>query len=247
VLNSEQRCEAAIPAQVDFWNTWNAEAREAAIDEVSIDQSQTVRNWLRKLGRTDLDIIDVGCGAGWMCGHLLPFGNVTGVDLSDEVLGRAAKRLPTVKFVPGDFMSLSFPEEAFDVAVSLEVLSHVSDQPAFVKKLASILRPGGQLMLATQNRPQLERNDVPPPAPGQIRQWVDRDELSALLSKDFVVQEIFSITPKFNRGFLRYVNSGKLNRAISAAGLGIVSRQVKKYQENKGLGWTLMALAQKVV
>lgn len=245
MLKSQQRSDAAIPLQVDFWNTWNAEAREAGVGEVSIKQSQCVLNWLSSLGRTDLNIIDVGCGAGWLCGQLLPFGRVTGTDLSDQVLGRAAQRVPSVKFVAGDFMSLSFAKEAFDVAVSLEVLSHVSDQPAFLAKLASSLRPGGYLMLATQNRPQLERNDLPPPAPGQIRKWVDREELTTLLSKAFVIDELFSITPSFNRGFLRYVNSQKLNRALSIAGLGVVSRQLKRSQESAGLGWTLMALAHK--
>jgi len=80
------------------------------------------------------------------------------------------------------------------VIVTLEVLSHVEDQPAFVAKLATLLRSSGQLMLATQNGPVLQKyNRIPSPGPGQLRRWVDREELTALLSKDFQVIELFSV------------------------------------------------------
>ena len=83
-----------------------------------------------------MDIIDVGFGAGWFCPQLTHFGRVTGTDLSDEVLARAKRRVPDVNFVPGDFMDLDFGANSFDVIVALEVLSHVADQRAFIRKLA---------------------------------------------------------------------------------------------------------------
>lgn len=243
MLNSAQRLDAPMTTQVDFWNTWNAEAREAGVGQVSLEQADCIARWLQALQRTDLDILDVGCGAGWLSARLAPFGNVTGTDLSDQVLQRAAVRWPNVRFVAGDFMRLDFPESAYDAVVLVEVLSHVADQPALLGKIARLLRPGGQLMLATQNRPALQRNDIPAPAPGQIRKWVDSVELRDLLSADFDVAEIFSITPTFNRGILRYLNSQTLNRAFSKARLTAASRMLKQAQERAGLGWTLMARA----
>jgi hypothetical protein len=100
-------------------------------------------------------------------------------------------------------------------------------------------------MLATQNRPALEQNDIPPPAEGQIRQWVDRDELLTLLSERFEVIEMFSITPQFNCGWLRYLNSRKLHSLLAALGLSAINRFIKDRQEKAWLGWTLMALARK--
>lgn len=245
MLKSQQRSDAPLPAQVAFWNEWNAATREASVEKVCIEQADTVLAWLRSLDRTDLDIIDVGCGAGWLAPRLTQFGKVTGTDLSDQVLARAAVRAPSVKFVAGDFMNLDFANEAYDVVVSLEVLPHVKDQPAFLAKIAAMLRPNGYFMLATQNRPQLERNDIPPPEPGQIRRWVDRHELKALLSRGFEIEELFSITPKFNRGYLRYLNSQKLHLLASAVGMGAVTDWLKKRQEKAWRGWTLMALARK--
>jgi SAM-dependent methyltransferase len=231
-----------IPLQQQFWNDWNASTREQSIDVVSTDQARVVTGWLNRLGRKDLDIIEVGCGAGWLCGDLRPFGRVTGTDLSDEVLTRAHARLPDVNFVAGDFLALDFPAAAFDVVVTLEVLAHVHDQRAFVSKLAQLLRPGGYLMLATQNRTVLQRyNRIPPPGPGQLRQWTNKEELGLLLARDFKVAEIFSITPRANKGLMRILHSRTFNRPIRA----LVGDRVDRFKESIGLGWTLMTLARK--
>lgn len=240
-----QRANAPLREQVEFWNRWNASTRETAIGRVSEEQADCISNWLRGMGRRKLGIIDVGCGAGWLAGRLTEFGDVLGVDLSHEVLERAARRVPSARFVAGDFMTMDLPAAHFDVAVSLEVLSHVADQAAFLARIASLLKPGGQLLLATQNRPALLLNDIRPPAPGQIRQWVDRRELAGLLSASFHVEEMFSLTPQFNRGVLRYLNSGRFDRALCAARLSLISRAIKSWQERAGLGWTLMARARR--
>ncbi len=195
-----QRHDAPMNDQVAFWNQWNTETRERSIERVSLDQRDAVCAWLDELGRNDLEILEVGCGAGWLCQTLTAYGSVTGTDLSHGCLERAAQRSPSVRFVAGDFMALEFDEAGYDVIVCLEVLSHVADQRAFIARMASLLRPGGYLMLATQNRPQLERNAITAPKPGQIRHWVDRYQLSDLLSPDFQIRAMFSLTPKCNRG-----------------------------------------------
>jgi 2-polyprenyl-3-methyl-5-hydroxy-6-metoxy-1,4-benzoquinol methylase len=195
---------------------------------------------LSRLGRRDLNILEAGCGAGWLCPDLKRFGSVVATDLSDEVLERAQRRNPEVDFRAGDFMQMEFGSKRFDVVVTLEVLSHVFDQQAFVSKLARHLRPGGLLMLATQNRTVLQRfNRIPPPAEGQLRHWLDKDELLTLLETEFRVEELFSITPRANRGFMRVVNSEKLNRPVRA----VIGRRLDRVKERMGLGWTLMALA----
>jgi ubiquinone/menaquinone biosynthesis C-methylase UbiE len=222
-----------LAAQRAAWERWNAETREQRLGEVSTDQRDYVVAWLQRLGHTDLDIIDVGCGAGWLCPSLVNFGRVTGTDFSADVLARAQVRMPEVRFVAGDFMSLPFEASSIDVVVSLEVLSHVADQPAFVAKLAQLLRPSGMLMLPTQNRPVLERlNRVPPPEPGAIRQWVDRDELNALLSPYFDVWELNAITPRANRFPLEACFQQQSGQSAE----GVVRRGPKAFQGTSWLG-----------
>lgn len=237
--------QPSIIQQQKFWNHWNAATRENRIDRVSLEQADLTVSWLRAIGARDIDLIDVGCGAGWLCARLTEFGRVVGTDLSDEVLARAARRCESVEFVAGDIMALDFGARQFDAAISLEVLSHVADQPAFMDKIAGMLKPGGHLIIATQNRPALMRNDIPPPQPGQLRRWVDRHELKALLRPHFELLELRSITPMFNRGFLRAVNSSKLQRLAAALKLEPVGKTVIQVQEKAWLGWTLVALARK--
>ena len=228
--------------QRDFWNKWNV-SREETRGRVSTEQREIILRWLDQIGRRNLDIIEVGCGAGWLCADLVKHGRVVGTDLSDDVLARAAQRLPEAEFIAGDFLALDFGDRQFDVVVTLETLTHVPDHPGFMRKCARLLKPQGVLMMATQNKTALEKNNIPTPERGQYRRWVNHRELTDLMRDDFEVDEIFSITPKFNRGPLKIVNSERVHRLLRAIGLGALVDSMTRMQERAWLGWTLMALA----
>lgn len=235
--------DIALDEQRSAWNHWNESGREKKLGPVSELQSAQVLAWIAALLRSDLDIIDVGCGAGWMSERLAAFGRVTGTDLADEVLERARVRAPHITYISGDFMTLALRPEGFDIAVSLEVLSHVRDQPAFLRRVASLLRPGGRLLLATQNRTVLERwSGVGTATPGQLRHWVNARELRRLLRADFERVELTSVMPVGDQGFLRLVNSTKANRALARV---LPGRWIERAKERLLLGHTLMAHARK--
>jgi 2-polyprenyl-3-methyl-5-hydroxy-6-metoxy-1,4-benzoquinol methylase len=231
--------DAIVPGKKQqlFWNEWNTRNREVERGEVSRRQAEIIIEWLRNIGRRDLKILEVGCGTGWFCPALSDFGDVTATDISDTVLERASRRWPSVRFVAGDFMTLPFEPESFDIIVTLEVLSHVADQPAFVQKLASLLKPGGSLLLATQNRPVLEtRCIVPPAAEGQIRKWVDRHELRALIAPHFFISSLVSVTPTSNRFPWRLLTASKTNAVLSP----LFGSRLRDWLEARDWGWTLM-------
>lgn len=232
---------AVAETQRVFWNAWNVDKRQRQLSENSMRQKTVVTEWLGRFGRRDLDLLEVGCGAAWLTPTLATFGKVTATDLSDAVIPHVAPTMPETTFVTGDFQILDFPREHYDAVVSLEVLAHVPDQAAFLRKIAGHLKPGGQLLLATQNRPVLENmNHVPPPS-GQIRKWVDKHELRTLLSAEFDVLELFSVAPSANRGVWRIINARAINKPIRA----VLGDSVERLKERMGLGWTLMALARK--
>jgi 2-polyprenyl-3-methyl-5-hydroxy-6-metoxy-1,4-benzoquinol methylase len=234
-----------LEEQRRFWNRWNAQHRSSSWMPGGVygRQAELVKKWTSGLGRTDLDILEVGCGSGWLSYGLVDFGRVTGTDLANEVLPptQAANGGPT--FIAGDFFDLELPASAFDVVVSLEMLAHVEDQVAFVDKIAELLRPGGYLMLATQNKFTLSRwSEVVPQAPGQIRKWVDAGELRRLLGRRLQVELLTSIHPVGDKGILRWINAHKITLALSL----IVSRnKIDAAKERLMLGHTLMALARK--
>lgn len=235
--------DAPISDQQTFWNSWNTIFVGAQRGPTSLRQAEVVEDWLGALEQCPLSIVDVGCGTGWMCRKLLRFGAVTGIDLSDEVLAGAQVQNSDVRFVAGDFMEMDLTAIRADVVVTLEVLAHVADQGAFLRRIVQILKPGGYLMLATQNRFVLERSaGVAKRAHGQIRQWVDRHRLRALIQEQFELEQLISICPYGHGGVLRIVNSPKLNYLISRI---IPQDRLDRLKERFWLGHTLMALARR--
>lgn len=93
-----------------------------------------------------LQILDVGCGPGAALLYLSRFGDVMGVDLSDEALKFARKRGKVRK---ADISSLPFEDESFDAVVCLDVLYHewVKDNNKALLEIKRVLKPRGIFLL----------------------------------------------------------------------------------------------------
>jgi SAM-dependent methyltransferase len=243
-MDKSSRIDIPVTEQMTSWDAWNGSAkRDERLGTSSAKQWQRLEQRLNALHRNDLVIVDVGCGSGWTCERLLAYGQVTGIDFSPTTIEAASMRVPTARFVAGNLFEVQLPLGAFDVAVSLEVLAHVADQPAFIRRLSSLLKQGGRLFLATQNRPILERwSAIGGPMPGTIRRWVDHTTLRRLLEPHFENIEIESVYPVGDQGLLRIVNSVKLNRLAVAV---FSERVVERRKEWAMLGHTLLAWARK--
>ncbi len=240
-MNDEQ-----LESERVAWNRWNAEHREASQGRISLEQADLIEGWLQRLfPRGGASLLEVGCGTGWMSERLAAYGRVTGVDLADEVIERAQARAPHVTFVAGNFLHANVGSAPFDAVVAMEAMAHFSDQEAFVRRVAALLRPGGSVLLATQNRPMMERNIRHLPNRGWHRRWVDQDELRALLEPYFLVNELRSITPTFFSGPLHLLNARATEALAKRIGLGRPLRAVKRLEEARGLGWSLVCSATK--
>ncbi len=98
-------------------------------------------------------VLDVGCGMGGSTIELAArYGcTVTGVTLSP--VQRSWARLSAnwqgvgrrVRFLRHDAEKLRFPPDSFDVIWIIECSEHLFDKPAFFKRAASWLRPGGRI------------------------------------------------------------------------------------------------------
>jgi 2-polyprenyl-3-methyl-5-hydroxy-6-metoxy-1,4-benzoquinol methylase len=234
-------------AQQRFWNEWNARNRGAgynpSIDPPTMMRRDTVLEWIRQLGLKQPRILDLGCATGWLSDQLAEFGDVVGTDLADASITEARQRYPHIRFECEDFAHTKFANGEFDIVVSLETLSHVADQPAFMKRIRDVLKPGGYLILTTQNRLVFQRrSSVNPPGVGQIRHWVSPRELRQLVSSDFVIRGFTTMLPEGDLGFLRLVNSTRLNGLLSR----FVNRQsIERAKERLGFGQTIAVLAQR--
>lgn len=97
-------------------------------------------------GRTDLRIIDCGCGVGQNLSLLAPYGRPIGLEL--EAGGAVASRAGGYPIIRGDTRHLPFAADSFDVAVSFDVLQCVDADVAAVREMARVVRPGGTVVLA---------------------------------------------------------------------------------------------------
>ena len=96
-------------------------------------------------GRTDLRIIDCGCGVGQNMRLLEPHGAVVGIEL--DPLAAVAGREFGRPIARADITRMPFPDNVFDMAVSFDVLQVVEQDVAAVREMARIVRPGGCVLL----------------------------------------------------------------------------------------------------
>lgn len=106
---------------------------------------------------TGLSIIDIGSGGGLISEPLASLGaTVTGIDASAVSVG-VAKRHAQQNNVDVEYrhqLSSDVVKEGrqFDVVINAEVVEHVPDQKQLIEECASMVKPGGLLILATLNR-----------------------------------------------------------------------------------------------
>jgi 2-polyprenyl-3-methyl-5-hydroxy-6-metoxy-1,4-benzoquinol methylase len=244
--NSQTRPTPSLNEQEQWWNRWNLEYRSGGFGEVGLESAERGKKVLQlcqSLIQRRAEILEVGCGTGWLSEKLLAFGDVTAVDLSQRAIAAAKERIPTARFIAGDFYQLALPVNSFDMGICLETIAYVPDQQAFIIKLASLIRPGGFVILTSVNKFVYERrNDVGPPGPGQIRKWLSRSELKRLMKPHFKLVQFTTVLPTGNGGILRLVNSHKVNALLNHL---ISPETVRRIKEKLGFGQTHVVVAQK--
>ena len=243
-LSLDSKTNWDLDSQRKFWDAWDTRyLQSSTIGAEALRRGETVLSLLQSCAFDSPRILEIGCGNGWLAEKLIKLGPVTGVDIADSAIEEARKRVPLGTFFAGDALSLNLPSEAFDAVLTLETFSHVPSQPLFVEMMARVLSKNGVLILTTQNRTVYSRRrNVRPPAEGQIRHWVTLHELRGLVAPHFEVLRLFTIQPSGDRGFLQVVNSGKINRALSA----IFSKaSLEGFKERRGWGQTIVLLARK--
>lgn len=102
------------------------------------------------------EAVDIGCGPGHLIFDLarqMPDLQLTGVDISDEVLEQAEACAAQsgfgerVCFKKGSAQALPFPDRSFDLVISTLSLHHWSEPVAVLDEVARIVRPGGAFLI----------------------------------------------------------------------------------------------------
>lgn len=93
--------------------------------------------------------LDVACGTGRHTRRLIGLGHeVTGIDLSPEMLARAALNVPEARLIEADLRQMPVGDEDFDLVVCALALAHLVDLSAAISELTRVLRVGGRLFVS---------------------------------------------------------------------------------------------------
>lgn len=101
---------------------------------------------------TARSVLDVGCGDGFLAESLARrVSHVVALDLDQPVLDRAQARFPDVPvtWLHGDVLADVVPPGSFDAVVSNAALHHLPDTRTGLRRLSTLIRPGGVLAIVT--------------------------------------------------------------------------------------------------
>ncbi len=138
------------------------------------------------------DVLDVGCGTGFLALLLAELGYyVTGIDLSEGMLATAERRAdglnPRPIFRVGDAIAPPFPPASFDVVVNRHLLWTLIDPARAFSAWYRVLRPGGYL-LAIDSLWSQEQRPAERPHPGYTAEMEAALPLRGLTVVDPVVE-----------------------------------------------------------
>ncbi|HJQ71116.1 MAG TPA: methyltransferase domain-containing protein [Blastocatellia bacterium] len=144
-------------------------------------------------------VLDVACGTGNTALMARARGaEVTGVDLTPDLLAVAAKRAAgegydDITWKEGDAENLPFADGAFDVVVSSCGLMFAPDQQKVADEVARVTKPGGRIAIQAWMREsglgrmfKITNSYVqPPPGVPSPFEWGDEAKVKSLLGSSF--------------------------------------------------------------
>jgi len=96
------------------------------------------------------ETVEIGCGYGVMLEMLQNLGyKARGADPSARAIDYCHSR--GLSAMIGKSPGLPWSPASFDLALALQVIEHMQDPLAFVHELVSLVKPGGVIVIATEN------------------------------------------------------------------------------------------------
>lgn len=136
-----------------FWNLLAKRyAKKSVPDQAVYEDKLRVT---QDLMRQEMSVLEFGCGTGTTALHHAQHVNrYTAIDSSSKMIEIAKMKLKestaiNVKFVKSSFDRFEAPAESFDMVLGLSILHLVEDPEATVRKVQSLLKPGGYIVTST--------------------------------------------------------------------------------------------------
>jgi ubiquinone/menaquinone biosynthesis C-methylase UbiE len=111
-----------------------------------------------KLGQDSFSFLDAGCGNGIYLNFMsdkYPEAKLFGFDFSDTIIPIARKNAPNTEINQGNLEKLTCADASFDLILCTQVIEHLLDDKKGLAELYRILKPGGYLIISTDNENNL--------------------------------------------------------------------------------------------
>jgi SAM-dependent methyltransferase len=103
-------------------------------------------------------VIDIGCGDGFHLDLLRRYGppgwQLEGIDIDKRAVAAGSARDLTIHH--GTVEGLDLPPASYDAALMIQTVEHVAHPPSVLAAARRLLKPGGRLMLVTDNTGSLD-------------------------------------------------------------------------------------------
>ncbi|GAB4163067.1 MAG: class I SAM-dependent methyltransferase [Planctomycetota bacterium] len=97
--------------------------------------------------RTDLAILEIGCGTGGLLSTLEAHGRVHGCDIDFESM-RFCRERGFERMLVGSGYELPYLDESFDLVGMFDTIEHIPDEHRALSEAHRVLKPGGTLFLS---------------------------------------------------------------------------------------------------
>jgi 2-polyprenyl-6-hydroxyphenyl methylase/3-demethylubiquinone-9 3-methyltransferase len=204
-IHETQRTRNADPAELAKFaalaqSWWDPKGPSKPLHDLNPLRLQYV---VRIAALAQKDVCDVGCGGGILAEAMARAGaRVLGIDLAQALLDVAelhaldAQVAVEYRAVAVEDLAAERPA-SFDVVTCMELLEHVPDPTAVLRALATLVKPGGDIVVSTLNR-----------TPHAI----------AIVGAEYVAR----VLPRGTHEYLKFIRPSELARWGRAVGLDLM-------------------------
>ncbi|HCV2704009.1 TPA: class I SAM-dependent methyltransferase [Staphylococcus aureus] len=108
-----------------------------------LTQDQPYEKWfeiVKNHCKDESNILDIGCGTGSLTVQLEALGNVTGMDLSVDMLTVAAQKSANVNWLEGDMTSFDLQQQFDIITIFCDSLNYLQDETAVIETFINVYR-----------------------------------------------------------------------------------------------------------